>query len=355
MSEKKELSQFSWPLLQWFYQVQRDLPWRRTRDPYAIWVSEIMLQQTRVETVIPYYERFMERFPTVQALAEAPESEVLKHWEGLGYYSRVRNLQTAAQVVSESHGGVVPSDPDRFGALKGVGSYTRGAVLSIAYQVPEPAVDGNVMRVFARWFGLEDDIADAKTKGKIEAMVRSWIPEDQPGDFNQALMELGSQVCKPKSPMCERCPVRVGCVALRDNRQTDLPVKKKAKAVRVETRWVLVMTRRRSQDDALEVWVRQRPAKGLLANLWEFPHETDRTQLDDLENSTIRVVNQWQGAHVFSHIRWELMAYHLECPEGFEPEMVGRWFGPEEREQYAFAQAFNVIWSVFQAQPVGGN
>ncbi len=345
---------FALQLLEWFYKVKRDLPWRRSRDPYAIWVSEIMLQQTRVETVIPYFERFMQRFPSINELADAPEEDVLKHWEGLGYYSRVRNLQSAAREVKAEYGGVVPADPERFIKLKGIGSYTKGAVMSIAYQIAEPAVDGNVMRVMTRWCGWYDDIAAGKTKTKIEEFVRTVIPRDQPGDFNQALMELGSQVCTPKSPSCERCPVQLNCMTFANGWQNELPVKTKLKSDRVESRWVAVVTRRRAYDGEVEVLVRQRPDTGLLAKLWEFPHEIfTGGEAHEVISESLRFNSDhpklfWQGTHVFSHLKWQLDAYYVELLEDVEIGAELTWFGPEERAKYAFAQAFTVIWQAFE-------
>ncbi|KAE8558750.1 A/G-specific adenine glycosylase, partial [Paenibacillus polymyxa] len=202
---------FSFELLNWYTRNKRDLPWRRHRNPFYIWISEIMLQQTRVDTVIPYFNRFIARFPTIEALAEAPEEDVLKLWEGLGYYSRARNLQTAAKQVVELHGGQVPDDTQAVAALKGVGPYTTGAIMSIAFNRPEPAVDGNVMRVLSRYFLIEEDIMKGSTRSHMESLVRELIPEGRAADFNQALMELGALVCTPKSPHCLTCPVMEHC------------------------------------------------------------------------------------------------------------------------------------------------
>lgn len=220
---------FSRELLAWYRASKRTLPWRRDRDAYRIWVSEIMLQQTRVDTVIPYYERFMARFPTLQALAEAPEADVLKHWEGLGYYSRARNLQAGAREVAERYGGRVPDDKAAVSALKGVGPYTAGAIMSIAFNRPEPAVDGNVMRVLSRYFNRDEDIAKPSTRIGMEKLAASLIPDGAAGDFNQALMELGALVCTPRTPGCLTCPVMALCAGRIAGRETELPVKAKAK------------------------------------------------------------------------------------------------------------------------------
>lgn len=280
---------FSAELLSWYRKNKRDLPWRRSRDPYRIWVSEVMLQQTRVETVIPYYHRFLEKFPTVQALAEAPEEEVLKAWEGLGYYSRARNLQAAMREVHEQFGGVVPQEKEQIASLKGVGPYTAGAILSIAYNKPEPAVDGNVMRVLSRYFLLEDDIAKPAARTKIEKLAKELIPEGAAGDFNQALMELGATICTPRSPQCLPCPVMAHCAALNAGRVDELPVKAKAKPPRPERRAVALVEGSGSYAGC--VLVRQRPAAGLLARMWELPH----VELPDAATQADRGGGRWRG------------------------------------------------------------
>lgn len=228
--EKVTVDQFQRDLIDWYEREKRDLPWRKSQDPYRVWVSEIMLQQTRVDTVIPYYQRFMEKFPTIEALANADEDDVLKAWEGLGYYSRARNLQAAVREVHESYNGVVPDNPKELGKLKGIGPYTKGAILSIAYNIPEPAVDGNVMRVLSRILSIWDDIAKPKTRKVFEEAVYYLISKENPSSFNQALMELGAMVCTPTSPSCLLCPVREHCAAFSEGVQAELPVKTKAKA-----------------------------------------------------------------------------------------------------------------------------
>ncbi|MBM7567714.1 A/G-specific adenine glycosylase [Paenibacillus sacheonensis] len=263
-------SYFSRELLGWYLANKRDLPWRMNRDPYRVWVSEIMLQQTRVDTVIPYYERFLEKFPTASALANAPEPEVLKCWEGLGYYSRARNLQAGAREVVARHGGAVPDDKEAVSALRGVGPYTTGAIMSIAFNRPEPAVDGNVMRVLSRYFCLEEDIAKPATRIGIEKLAASLIPEGSAGDFNQALMELGALVCTPKSPGCLTCPVMMHCEGRMAGKEHVLPIKTKAKPPRRETRIAALITG--SGEHAGKLLVRQRPESGLLAQMWELPH-----------------------------------------------------------------------------------
>lgn len=315
-------------LLEWFALVKRDLPWRRTRDPYAIWVSEIMLQQTRVDTVIPYYERFMSRFPNVHKLAEAPEDDVLKMWEGLGYYSRARHLQAGARQVVELYEGVIPADVDKVAALRGVGPYTKGAIMSIAFNAPIPAVDGNVMRVTSRYFGLDADIAKPSARVDIERMITAHIPEGHAGDFNQALMELGALICTPRGWRCEQCPLSGECVAFRERRVEHLPVKTKAKAPRREQRVAYIV-----RNESGQVYVRQRASQGLLANLWELPHE--------LRNEEEPIGNYYKAVeHVFSHIVWELNVYETTREQYTSQVQNGKWIGPEQLQQLAFATVF---------------
>lgn len=232
-------------LLRWYRKHRRDLPWRGNRDPYAVWVSEIMLQQTRVETVIPFYRRFLERFPTVRALAGAPEADVLAAWSGLGYYRRARNMRAAARAVMREHGGRVPADPAGLRALPGIGRYTAAAIASIAFGVPAAAVDGNVIRVLARWYGLRGGRDDARLRREVEARADELAPGPSPGEWTQALMELGATRCLPRAPLCERCPVSESCRALRSGRPDRFPRAAKAAAVKRERR-VLLLIRRRS-------------------------------------------------------------------------------------------------------------
>ena len=268
--EKTNKLFFSQGLLEWYAINKRDLPWRHYKNPYYVWVSEIMLQQTRVDTVIPYFHRFIEKFPTIESLSYAPEGDVLKAWEGLGYYSRVRNLQSAVREVQEHYGGVVPAVKEDVSALKGVGSYTAGAILSIAFNQPEPAVDGNVMRVLSRFFLLEADIAKGSTRIMMEQLARELILPNTAGEFNQALMELGATVCTPRSPKCLSCPVMAHCAGRLAGRAESLPIKTKAKPPRLERRAVALIEG--SGIHAGKLLIRQRPQHGLLARMWELPH-----------------------------------------------------------------------------------
>ena len=341
---------FAQDLLAWYDSQKRDLPWRINRDPYRVWVSEIMLQQTRVETVKPYYIQFMEKFPTVKDLAEAPEEEVLKAWEGLGYYSRVRNLQAAAREVQARYGGIVPDTPEEIRTLKGIGPYTAGAILSIAYEKAEPAVDGNVMRVFSRLLYLTDDIAKPATRIKIEHLVRQVIPEGRAGDFNQALMELGAMVCVPRSPHCLTCPVFDYCLARREGVQEELPNKGKAKPPRPVDLQVAVLIR-----DG-KVLIHKRPEQGLLAGMWVFPMvecgaESEARQKELLaqglqerfavEAEVLRELGEVQ--HTFSHLQWNMRVWLCDWIEGEELPPSARFVSPEELEDYTFPVAHHKI------------
>ncbi|HEU5139204.1 MAG TPA: A/G-specific adenine glycosylase [Bacillales bacterium] len=302
-------------LIRWFESEHRDLPWRKDRDPYKIWVSEVMLQQTRVDTVIPYFERFINRFPTVKALAEADEETVLKTWEGLGYYSRARNLQQGVREVHDKYGAKVPDNKRDISRLKGVGPYTAGAILSIAYGKAEPAVDGNVMRVLSRILLIEDDIAKPKTRKIFEEIATEIISEGKTSEFNQGLMELGAMVCTPKSPKCLLCPVQEHCQAFAKGRQDELPNKSRKKPPKVVPMAVGVV--RNEQD---EVLIHRRPQQGLLAGMWEFPGfevsrgDNKKEQLAKQLKEVYKVVADIDIRlrniqHVFTHLKWELAVY----------------------------------------------
>jgi len=257
-------------LLGWFARAKRDLPWRADRDPYRVWISEAMLQQTRVETVLPYYRRFLERFPTVAALAAAREEDVLAAWSGLGYYRRARSLQAAARAVVEEHGGRFPGDRESLLELPGIGPYTAGAIASIAFDRPEPLVDGNVSRVLCRLFGLDVEPAGAETW----SIARRLVPRDGAGDWNQALMELGALVCTPRDPGCDRCPLAERCAALRDGRVAELPRKRPRRGpIDVETTVLAV-------SDGDRWLLERRPSSGRMAGMWQMPTvETSRAGL----------------------------------------------------------------------------
>lgn len=334
------MESISQKLLPWFHENRRDLPWRTDRDPYKVWVSEIMLQQTQVDTVIPYYNRFIAKFPTLQALAEATDEEVLKLWEGLGYYSRVRNLHSAVREVSREYGGVVPDEKEEISRLKGVGPYTAGAILSLAYGKPEPAVDGNVMRVITRLFAMEDDITKSATRAKIENIVQQLIPADEPGAFNEALMELGALICKPRDPACEHCPVVDQCMAREAGVHEQLPVKKKNKPVRPVS---LVCGVVMKEDRVL---VRRRPAQGLLAGMWEFP-TSENTDVSSLLSEQ-RI--EWESrvgtvTHVFSHVKWIVNVYkgNINSDEQDSLPQHYHWVEPKALANYTFPKVFHKV------------
>lgn len=332
---------FQTHLLDWYKKNKRQLPWRKTNDPYKIWVSEIMLQQTKVDTVIPYYENFMQRYPTIYDLAEAEEQTVLKDWEGLGYYSRARNLLEAAREVVANYGGKVPDDPKELGELKGIGPYTKGAILSIAFQQAEPAVDGNVMRVLSRVLAVKDNISDQKTRKKFEKIVREIMPERDPSSFNQGLMELGALVCTPKSPACLLCPVQEECRAFHEGIQETLPVKLKQKKQRTVFYDVLLL-----KDESGKIAIEQRPNNGLLANMWQFPmiEKSTREELVQAVRKKygIRIeegIERGHVRHVFSHKIWDLTVLEATAMKSADDarESALRFISPKELDTYPFS------------------
>lgn len=309
------IKQFRHALLAWYDIHRRDLPWRRTHDPYAIWVSEVMLQQTQVATVIPYYQRFMAQFPTIAALAAAPEAQLLKAWEGLGYYSRARNLQKGAQQVMTDFASTMPQEASQLRTIKGIGPYTAGAIASIAFNACEPAVDGNVMRVMSRLFEIELDIAVPKNRQVFEALVRCLIDPQRPGDFNQALMDLGSDICSAHNPRPQDSPIKAFNAAYRNNTMERYPIKSK-KAPVVQEHFVAWLLR---DADGRLAFV-QRPDSGLLAQLWTVPlhqqsPDTKQPQLWPADwhwchaTSAARYLGTVQ--HRFTHRKWTIAVYFL--------------------------------------------
>ena len=328
MNREEHLQQLTLPLLDWFRENARVLPWRSQSTPYRVWVSEIMLQQTRVAAVIGYFNRFMSTLPDIKALAEVPEDELLKLWQGLGYYNRARNLQKAARVLLEEYKGEMPADYDAIRALPGIGDYTAGAIASIAFGIPAPAVDGNVLRVMSRILGDERDIALQSTKDAVREMLLTVIPKQFPGQYNQALMELGATVCLPNgAPLCEQCPVREHCLACQQQRTGELPVKSGKKARKVEERTVYLHFYQG------KVALRRRPDKGLLAGLWEYPNELEGTVPQGVE---VRC----KGKHIFTHIEWHMQAVVLNADSEDLPE---GWVWASKRDldsKYAVPNAF---------------
>ncbi len=334
------ISYLAGPLIAWFEVNARVLPWRSTSEkkvsPYGIWVSEIMLQQTRVEAVKGYYARFLRALPDMQALAGVQEDKLLKLWEGLGYYSRARNLQKAAKTVAAQYGGELPADYKALKSLPGIGPYTAGAVASLAFRIPVPAVDGNVLRVISRILDSHLDISLPETKAAVEDMlsqVMSGGPaHDRPDLFNQALMELGAVVCIPNgAPQCFLCPVREFCLGYQHGTAEDLPVKAPKKPRRVEERTVLLL--RWGKTTAL----RKRPGKGLLAGMWELPNLEGFYSAGELENclqipkGCIRSIRPLgEARHIFTHIQWEMQGFEVDLSDGCVLNCLGAlvWESP---------------------------
>ena len=317
-------------LLSWYDANKRDLPWRKTKDPYRIWVSEIMSQQTRIEAMKPYYENWMEQFPTKEALAAADEDTVVKAWQGLGYYSRARNLRLGVREVMTKYGGEMPRTRKEVESLKGVGAYTAGAILSLAFNQREAAIDGNVLRVYARLYAVREDIMRTAGKKAIAALVEETLPYDRPGDFNQSLMDFGASICIPKAPRCEGCPLRRWCQADALGIAAELPVRIVKKSVPI----ISVVTGL-IRNEKGEYLLHRRPATGLLHSMWEFPNVEvprnvtmqDKKDLplvgveplaDEWRNKFKNASITWQSEavttlrHVFSHRCWDMEAYTAE-------------------------------------------
>lgn len=338
-----------WPkkLLQWFAAHQRAMPWRDNPQPYWVWVSEAMLQQTQVDTVIPYFKRFITKFPTVQALAQADQQEVLKLWEGLGYYSRARNLHKAAKLVCEKFNGALPQTYDALQEIPGIGPYIAAAIVSIAFGKPVPVVDGNVLRVFARFWGIEDDIRDTKTRVALFARLTPVIALCNPSHFNQAMMELGALVCSPKSPKCSECPLQKECTAFANNRTAELPFKSKKAPVPHYDIAVGVVW----QDG--KILIGRRKETQMLGGLWEFPGgkikagETPEAavvrELFEETGLKTRVLHQYCIVkHAYTHFKITLHAYACEVLSGTaKPNTTDelKWVQPNALHDYPFPTA----------------
>ncbi len=369
MWEKEKIASFREKLLDWYDANKRDLPWRRTQDPYNIWISEIMLQQTRVDTVIPYYERFLDWFPTIKDLANAPEEKLLKAWEGLGYYSRVRNMQKAAQQMMDDHGGVFPSSYEGISKLKGIGPYTAGAIASIAFGLPEPAVDGNVMRVLARLFEVDYDIGVPTNRKIFQAMMEVLIDPDRPGDFNQALMDLGADIESPVNPRPEESPVKEFSAAFQHGTMDRYPIKApKKKPVPVYLTAFIV------KDSQGRYLLEKNEREGLLSGFWHFPlievdslsenlgqlslldgkrEAEDNPEILSFEQDYDLVID-WQDRsypivqHVFSHRKWQVQLRYGLVKEGEQSTSESTlWLRPEEFSSYPFAKPQQKIWMTF--------
>lgn len=333
-------------LLHWFEYNARILAWRENPKPYYVWVSEIMLQQTRVEAVKGYFDRFITALPDIGALAKAEEDKLLKLWEGLGYYNRVRNMKKAAVIVMEEHGGEMPANYEKLLALPGIGEYTAGAISSIAFGIPVPAVDGNVLRVMKRIAGSFDDITREAVKKELWQDIKEVIPQDSPGNFNQSLMELGATVCLPNGkPLCNACPVMHLCKAFHEGTAMQLPVKPAKKERRKEDHTILLLE---YQD---RYAIRKRLAKGLLAGLWELPGIARRMNgeevmayLDIQGMVTEQIGNLGEAKHIFSHVEWNMTGYHIllkELPEEYTEDNALVWADRAEiNEIYSIPNAF---------------
>lgn len=328
MEHKDILAAIISPLCSWYRKNQRILPWRENKDPYRIWVSEIMLQQTRVETAIPYYHRFLEVLPTVEALAQAPMEQLMKLWEGLGYYSRVKNMQKAAVMVVEQYGGQFPKNVKLLEKLSGIGDYTAGAIASISFGLPTPAVDGNVLRVAARLCNDDADIMLPQTKRRVKENLAAVYPEaENTSDLTQGLMELGALVCIPGAPKCDICPLSDQCMARKTGREHLLPVREVKKEKKLEKRTVFIL------QCGHQLALVKRPEKGVLAGMWEFPAVDGHISEQEAE----KLLSSWQvegktetfidNRHVFTHLIWDMKSY-LAATDSMSEQFS--WFSFEE-------------------------
>lgn len=351
-------SQFTDRLLNWYAKNARQLPWRGTQDPYAIWVSEIMLQQTRVDTVIPYYKRWMERFPTVQALAGAPLQAVLVVWEGLGYYSRARNLHRAAQIVINEHNGTLPSEVKELQRLPGIGRYTAAAISSIAFGHDEPALDGNIRRVLARVFEVRQPARSTNGEKQLWELAAEHLPKGEAGAYNQALMDLGALICTPKDPNCPACPLAEQCAARALNIQEELPVVPSKKKLPHHIVTAAVIQRNGC------VLIAQRPSNGLLGSMWEFPGGklqpgedlTFCLQREIQEELDVNIrVGEPLGVfdHAYTHFRVTLHAFYCTLPSG-EPRNLEHlalaWVSPLDLSDYPMGKIDRQIAGILSAQ-----
>jgi A/G-specific adenine glycosylase len=347
MKQQERIAATSAALVDWWHRHKRDLPWRRRTDPYAIWVSEIMLQQTRVATVVPFYERFLHRFPDVHALAGASRDDVLKTWEGMGYYSRARNLHQAAQQVVAQHDGELPSDVPELRKLPGIGRYTSGAIASIAFSLDEPVLDGNVTRVLCRVFRIAQDPKRGDIQRKLWSLARRLIPRGKAGLFNQAMMDLGATVCVPRKPLCLQCPLRDVCSALAHGQQEQLPLKKPRPPLPHQTIVVGVVWRGK------RLLIDQRPEEGLLGGLWEFPGGKVE-EGETLEDALLREIREELGIrvrvlgplatvqHAYTHFRITLHAFECRHVSGRARAIEcsdWKWVELERLGEFAFPRA----------------
>ncbi|MQW22216.1 MULTISPECIES: A/G-specific adenine glycosylase [unclassified Lactococcus] len=328
---------FQEKLLEWYDKNKKPLPWRQTTNPYQIWISEIMAQQTQVETVIPYYERFMKKFPTIESLATADDAELLKMWEGLGYYSRARNLKIAANQMMTDFAGEFPSDLSQILSLKGIGPYTAAAIGSISFGLKEPAIDGNLMRVGSRLFKLETDISKSNARKDFDRVLSPLVSTDRPGDFNQALMDIGSTICTPKMAYCQQCPLHSFCLSSQDGSWLNYPVK--TKKIKQKELYFAAFA---MQNTLGEWYLEKRPATGLLANMWLFPmSELTKSEFENAASnglskrpkmpetiSKINFVSNYR--HLFSHQKWNIALFTCQTVDKFEISEAS----PDENKQW---------------------
>lgn len=343
------------PALGWYKKNKRDLPWRKDKNPYHIWVSEIMLQQTRVEAVKGYYERFLHRLPTILDLASCPEDELLKLWEGLGYYNRVRNMQRAAKVMVENYEGGFPKSYEEILSLPGIGSYTAGAISSIAFGLPHPAVDGNVLRILCRVAEDDSDIKKESVKKAVQNLLSLIIPKDASGDFNQALMEIGACVCVPNGqPLCDSCPWKTLCLTHKHKTYDIYPVKSKPAKRRIEERTVFLIM------DGKDIIIQKRPSKGLLAGLYEFPGAEGHLNRKDVVSfarekglDPVLIEALPDAKHIFSHVEWRMKGYLVRVADlsdaTIDPESI---LVTKEKiqKEYAIPSAFETYANIAQIE-----
>ncbi len=355
-------TEFATRILEWYKEHKREMPWRETGDPYKIWISEIMLQQTRVDQAWPYFERFISQFPTVFDLAEASQQQVLKAWEGLGYYSRARNLHAASKMIAEDYDGKLPEEYDEIIKLKGIGPYSAAAITSIAFGKPNAVVDGNVIRVITRYFGIEEDIRSSRTVKQVQEHVNELISYEYPASFNQGLMEIGSLVCKPSNPDCLKCPIQAGCITTKMARTDSIPYKSPAKKKPHKHIGVGIIERKDGK-----VLIALRPENVMLGGLWEFPggkqdagetiqQTVERELLEELGVGVKAYKEFMKLKHVYSHFSITLHAYNCTLISGTPKPKSSqeiRWVEISELEEYPFPKANKLLTEKLKGNVLG--
>lgn len=339
---KKELKQIVEPIVKWYQKQEKTLPWKQDKEPYHIWVSEIMLQQTRIEAVKKYYTRFMKELPTIHDLANVAEEKLLKLWEGLGYYSRARNLKKAAIQIEQEYNGKIPTSYTELLKLSGIGEYTAGAIASISYKEKVPAVDGNVLRVVSRVLASKENVLLPETKRRITKKLLEIMP-DETGDFNEGLMELGEKICLPNTvPLCEKCPVKEFCMANKENLTNEIPVRIKKQKRKIENKTVFILKYKN------EIAIRKREKTGILANLYEFPNVLEEVSEEEIP----KILERWQiqfknlhikkrAKHIFTHMEWDMVVYEIEVKNKNE---IWKWVTEKQMEkEYPLPTAFKKL------------